>query len=112
MNENIKEIQEFQISWKNTREQPKPVFADIKLIGKKIFMVKTERVDQHFEFMPLLNDDNEIEGTQIILKDKQKDVMSQIYEIPNNQYKYDKQPYTWANSKMYKGSQNAFLVEA
>lgn len=76
MNENIKEIQEFQITWKNTRDELKPIFADIKLIGKKIFMVKINKNDHHFEFMPKLNIENEIEGTQIILKAKERDVMS------------------------------------
>ena len=63
MNDKIKEIQEFQITWKNTREEQIPIFADVKLIGKKIFMVNTDRNDQSFEFMPMFNIDNEIEGT-------------------------------------------------
>ena len=34
----INEIQEFQITWRNTKDNPSPVYTDIKLIGKKLFM--------------------------------------------------------------------------
>ena len=41
------EIQEFQIEWSNTRDETEPVYADIKLLGIKFFMVQFKEEKKH-----------------------------------------------------------------
>ena len=57
------EIQEFQIEWMNTRASPEPVYARIKLLGIKYFMIQLKESKlKQVEFMPLLGykDDDEV----------------------------------------------------
>ena len=64
----IFEIQEFQITWKNSKVNPCPVYANIKLIGKKLFLNHQDSLDGSClsQFMPLLDTQNHIVGSQII----------------------------------------------
>lgn len=65
------EIFEFDITWNslayNQGQQPfNPVNSHISLTGKKIFMIQKDQ-EKIVQLMPLLNEDNEIVGTQIIV---------------------------------------------
>lgn len=81
------EIQEFQIEWSNTKDNPAPVYANIRLLGIKFFMIQfKESKQKQVEFMPLLgyndgeeDNSNKILGTQIIICDQDENKI--IYEI-------------------------------